>query len=263
MVFQIPLVADARFSGLIFFIISAIYTVNYMVSKKETYIRRVPAIDAIEEGIGRATELGKPVFASPGMSPRGIDTSTAAGLSMLSFAARLSARNDLRLLVPLGGSTESYTTMELARDIVETQYRLEGKTDQFTVDNLPFLSGRQFAWASAYTGMMLREQPATNIMVGVQYASAVYISEVAHEVGAMVISGTTYLSNIACLAASSDYVMIGEEMLAAGAYLSKDPGQLATIRTQDIMKFILIGILVLGVITVSFGNQLIIELLSS
>jgi hypothetical protein len=240
-----------------------IYTIYFLVTKKETYIRRVPAIDAIEEGIGRATELGKPIIASPGMSPRGIDTVTAAGLSVLSFVARLAARNDLKLITPLGGSEESYTTMELARDIVETQYRLEGKGDQFNIDNLPFLSGRQFAWASAYTGIMLREKPATNIMVGVQYASAVYISEVAHEVGAMVISGADYLSNIACLAASSDYVMIGEEMLAAGAYLSKDPGQLATIRTQDILKFILIGILVVGVIAISFGNDLIIQLLNS
>lgn len=263
MVFQIPLIAEGRFSGLIFFLMAAILTVYYVTSKKAPFIRRVPAIDAIEEGIGRATELGKPVIASPGMSPRGIDTSTAAGLSMLSFSARLAARNDLKLISPLGGSSESYTTMELARDIVETQYKLEGKADSFNLDNLPFLSGRQFAWASAYCGIMLREKPATNIMVGVQYASAVYISEVAHEVGAMVISGTTYLSNIACLAASSDYVMIGEEMLAAGAYLSKDPGQLATIKTQDIMKFILIGLLVLGVIAVSLGNQLLIDLLSS
>lgn len=263
MVFQLPLIATGRISGLIFFLIATAYTIYFLSTKKETYIRRVPAIDAIEEGIGRATELGKPIFVSPGMSPRGIDTVTAAGLSVLSFCARLSARNDLRIITPLGGSEESYTTMELARDIVETQFRLEGKVDRFNIDNLPFLSGRQFAWASAYTGMMLREKPATNIMVGVQYASAVYISEVAHEVGAMVISGADYLSNIACLAASSDYVMIGEEMLAAGAYLSKDPGQLATIRTQDIMKFILIGILVLGVIVVSFGNDLIIQLLNS
>jgi hypothetical protein len=57
--------------------------------------------------------------------------------------------------------------------------------------------------------------------------------------------------------------MIGEEMLAAGAYLSKDPKQLATIRTQDIMKFVLLGILGLGVITLSFGSELIIELLKS
>jgi hypothetical protein len=111
--------------------------------------------------------------------------------------------------------------------------------------------------------MMLREKPATNIMVGVQYASAVYISEVGHEVGAMVISGTTYLSNIACLAASSDYVMIGEEMLAAGAYLSKDPGQLSTIKTQDIMKFLIIGIVVIGIIAISLGSQVILDILNS
>jgi hypothetical protein len=263
MVFQLYPIAEGRISGLIFFLIAIIYTVYFLTTKKVPYIRRVPAIDAIEEGIGRATELGKPVIVSPGMSPRGIDTSTAAGLSILSHVSQLAARNDLKLIAPLGGSSESYTTMELARDIVESQYRLEGKPESYNVDNMPFLSGRQFAWASAYCGLMLREKPATNIMVGVQYASAVYISEVAHETGAMVISGTTYLSNIACLAASSDYVMIGEEMLAAGAYLSKDPKQLATIRTQDIMKFVLLGILGLGVITLSFGSELIIELLSS
>lgn len=263
MVFLLSPIAEGRLSGLIFFLIALGFTIYYLTTKKVPYIRRVPAIDAIEEGIGRATELGKPIIASPGMSPAGIDTSTAAGLNILSYAAKLAARNDVKLIVPLGGSSESYTTMELAREIVESQYSLEGNADSYNVDNLPFLSGRQFAWASAYCGLMLREKPATNIMVGVQYASAVYISEVGHEVGAMVISGTTYLSNIACLAASSDYVMIGEEMLAAGAYLSRDPGQLATIRTQDIMKFVLLGLLGIGVIALSFGSELIIELLNS
>jgi len=258
MVIHISPIVEGKLSGLIFFLVALALTAYYVQNKKVPYIRRVPAIDAIEEGIGRATELGKPVIASPGMSPSGIGASTVAGLSILSYTAKLCARNDLRLLSPMGGSAESYTTMELARDLV-----LEGKEAAFNIDDMPFFSGRQFAWASAYCGMMLREKPATNIMVGVQYASAVYISEVGHEVGAMVISGTTYLSNIACLAASSDYVMIGEEMLAAGAYLSRDPGQLATIRTQDIMKMVLIGILILGVITLSFANEAVITLLSS
>lgn len=263
MVIQFSPIVEGKLSGLIYFLITLALTIYYLQSKKAPYIRRVPAIDAIEEGVGRATELGKPVIVSPGMSPSGIDASTVAGLSMLSYTAKLCARNDLRMLAPMGGSEDSYTTMELARDLVETQYKLEGKEASFDIDDMPFFSGRQFAWASAYCGMMLREKPATNIMVGVQYASAVYISEVGHECGAMVISGTTYLSNIACLAASSDYVMIGEEMLAAGAYLSKDPGQLATIRTQDIMKAVLIGILVLGVIAVSLSSDVVITLLSS
>ncbi len=125
MVFQLTPIAEGKISGLIFFLIAIIYTVYYLTTKKVPYIRRVPAIDAIEEGIGRATELGKPVIASPGMSPRGIDTSTAAGLSILSHVSQLAARNDLKLIAPLGGSSESYTTMELARDIVESAWTLD------------------------------------------------------------------------------------------------------------------------------------------
>jgi hypothetical protein len=52
-------------------------------------------------------------------------------------------------------------------------------------------------------------------------------------------------------------------MLAAGAYLSRDPAQLSTIRTQDVMKMVLIAILILGVITFSFANEAVITLLSS
>lgn len=263
MVFELYPIATGKISGLIFFVAMIILTLYNLRSKIAPYIRRVPAIDAIEEGIGRATELGKPIIVSCGMSPRGVDAPTVAGLSMLAHSARMCARNDIKLLAPMGGSDQSYTVMELARDLVESQYQLEGKPEAFNIDDMPFLSGRQFAWASAYCGMMMREKPATNIMVGVQYASAVYISEVGHEVGAMVISGTTYLSNIACLAASSDYVMIGEEMLAAGAYLSKDIGQLATIRTQDIGKLIFLAILALGLVALTAGSSLVIDFLSS
>ena len=263
MTFELFPIASGKISGLLYFVIMIAFTMYNLRQRKATFIRRVPAIDAIEEGIGRATELGKPIIVSCGMSPRGVDTSTVAGLSMLAHTARLAARNDIRLLAPMGGSAQSYTVMELARDLVETQYRLEGKADSFNIDDMPFLSGRQFAWASAYCGMMMRERPATNIMVGVQYASAVYISEVGHECGAMVISGTTYLSNIACLAASSDYVMIGEEMLAAGAYLSRDPAQLATIRTQDIGKVILLALLVLGILLLTIGSGVMIDFLNS
>lgn len=263
MVLELYPIETGKLSGLLYFLVMIAFTLYYLSTRKVPYIRRVPAIDAIEEGIGRATELGKPIIVSCGMAPRGVNASTVAGLSMLAHAARLCARNDIRLMAPLGGSSESYTVMELARDLVESQYRLEGKPESFNIDDMPFLSGRQFAWASAYCGMMLRERPATNIMVGVQYASAVYISEVGHECGAMVISGTTYLSNIACLAASSDYVMIGEEMLAAGAYLSRDPGQLSTIRTQDLGKVILLAILVIGVLVITMGSNAVIDFLSS
>ena len=263
MVAHIPPFVEGRIAGLIMFVAMVVITWYYMNRGELPFIRRVPAVDAIEEGVGRATELGRPVICSPGIAVAGLDYWTVAALSMLTHVARLCARNDIPLLVPLGGSDQSYTATEVARDLVEAQYRLEGKMEAFNVDNMPFLSGRQFAWASGYVGMMLRNKPATDIMVGVQWASAMYMSEVANTVGAMQISGSTYLSNIACLATSSDYVMKGEEQTAAGAYLSRDPVQLASIRTQDIIKVLAIVVTVVGVIALAMGSDIMQVILST
>jgi hypothetical protein len=57
--------------------------------------------------------------------------------------------------------------------------------------------------------------------------------------------------------------MIGEEAVAAGAYLSQEPAQLASIRTQDIYKFIGIGLILLGWILTTVGSNLIQQILST
>jgi hypothetical protein len=252
-----------RFTGFILFVLMLALTLYFMRGGKISYIRRVPALDAIEEGIGRSAEMGRPVIASPGAAPNGVNYWTIAALSILTYVAEQCAKHDLKLFVPLGGSEQSYTLVEIARDIVESQYTLAGRREMYKVDDLPFLSGRQFAWASAYCGMMMREKPALNVMVGEQWATAIYISEVSHETGTFTLSASTYLSNVACLAVSSDYIMIGEEMVAAGAYLSKEPVQLASIVTQDLIKGLAVAFIIIGVILQSMGSNLINQILST
>lgn len=253
---------EGRIHALILLIVATVICIYYMQRKELPYIRRVPALDAIDEAIGRATEMGKPIVCSHGIAVAGFDYWTMAGLSILAYVARHCAKTDTRLIVPCGGSEQSYTVTEVARELVRTQYVLEGKPEAFRLEDMPFLSGRQFPWASAYVGMLLRERPGANIWVGVQWASAMYIAEVTYQVGAIGIAGTSYLANISVLATSADYVMIGEELPAAGAYLSKDPAQLASIRMQDIMKVIGLIILVVGVIAMTMGNYFMVKILS-
>jgi hypothetical protein len=57
--------------------------------------------------------------------------------------------------------------------------------------------------------------------------------------------------------------MLSEEQPAAGAYLSRDPAQLASIRVQDIYKFIAIGFMLLGLIAINVGSDIINRLLST
>jgi hypothetical protein len=258
------LFVSGRLVGLIFLIIMIILTYYYVNKEEKPYLRRVPAIEAIDEVIKRSVEIGRPVIASPGIADLGgVDYWTVAGLSILSYVAHLCARYDIKLVVPLGGSNTSYSTMEIARDLVQTAYIEEGNPERYNIDNLPFLSGRQFAWASAYVGLLIRDKPGTNIMMGHQAASAMYISEVANSIGAMQVGGTSYLSNVACLAASLDYLVIGEEMIAAGAYLSGDPAQIASVKTQDVMKALMVILIVLGVIALAFGSNIMESILTT
>ena len=48
----------------------AYYTWIHKQGKKLPPIRRIPALDAIEEGIGRAEEMGRPVHYCPGHTGR-------------------------------------------------------------------------------------------------------------------------------------------------------------------------------------------------
>jgi hypothetical protein len=79
----------------------------------------------------------------------------------------------------------------------------------------------------------------------------------------MTIASGSYMGNVAALSAASDYTMIGEEVLAAGAYLTQEPSALASIRTQDILKFIAIAATVIGILLIQGGSDIIIQILKT
>jgi len=67
---------------------------------RRPFVRRIPGIDAIEEAIGRATEMGRPVLFVPGVQDID-DIQTVAGLVILESVARLTAKYETPVLVPV------------------------------------------------------------------------------------------------------------------------------------------------------------------
>jgi hypothetical protein len=53
--------------------------------------------------------------------------------------------------------------------------------------------------------------------------------------------------------ACCDYCLIGEEIFAVSAYLSRDKVQLGAIFGQDIVKAIVMGLMVVGVVLTTLG----------
>jgi len=222
-------------------------------------VRRIPGIDAIDEAIGRAVEMGRPVFCSHGIANLRAATTgpqTLAGLSVLSYVAKQTVAIGADLYVPV----RQPEVWPVAADIVETEYKLAGRGDEFDPDKIPFLSNNQFGFSSNYMGMMMRDKPGANIMVGAYWAESLQLAETGSRIGAMQITGTAQTSQIPFFLVVSDYCLIGEEIYAAGAYLTNDALLIASLAGQDVGRIIAVILGLLGALTVTFGSNILLNL---
>jgi hypothetical protein len=105
----------------------------------------------------------------------------------------------------------------------------------------------------SYAELLYEVNAAANIFTGYTTHN-IFIAEHSRSIpGCSVIGSSFYLSAIAQVVISCDYTFIGQELFAAGAYISKEPEQTGYLRTVDIINGIMIGVMILGSILVSSG----------
>jgi len=261
--YKIPFVQSGRSTALILFLLAFALIIYYIRRERLPFIRRPAALDAIEEGIGRATEMGRPAIYTYGLSRGMFSYYTVAALSILRYVARMCAATETKLIVPTGGDEQSYAVRPVALEIIQNACREAGKPELFNADDVPFFSGMQFAYGMSTVGLLLSESPGFFMMSGNYGADIMMMAETGMNVGAMTITTTTSLSYAACMAGVSDYMMLGEETPAAGAYLSKDVGQIASLRNGDIFKIASILVVIVGSIILQFGIKILSDILNA
>jgi hypothetical protein len=217
---------------------------------EQLYIRKIPGIAAMEEAIGRATEMGKPVLYVPGIMD--IDEpETIASMSILGHVAEKTAEYGTPLYVP----TSKAMVMSMAQQVVKEAAVRVGRPDWFNIDNVRYLTDDQFGYVSAVDGIMVREKPATNFYLGKFYAESLILAETGFSTGAIQIAGTALPDQLPFFVAACDYTLIGEELYAASAYLSQEPVQLGSLKGQDVGKLIFVIVIILGVIARIVGLE--------
>jgi len=207
-------------------------------------IRRLAAIDALEESIGRATELGRPVHYTVGIGGVG-NEQVIASFGIARYVARKCAELGVRFLFTFSQPS----VQPVAMDLIKQAYIEAGKPEAFRPDDVMWLSDRQFAFATAVMGLVVRERVATNLLLGYFAAESLIFSEAGYRAGAIQIAGTTNSYQIPFFIATCDYTLISEELITAGAYISQEPRQVGTILGQDMIRLI-------GLILMVFGSIL-------
>ena len=224
--------------------IGAAVTVSVWLAKsgRPIKIRRIAALEAVDNAVGRATEMGRSILFVPGIQDMD-NIQTVAGLTMLGRVAKTAAEYDATIEVPTCRSL----VMEAARDTVRASYLSAGRADGFSADRITYITDDQFGYVAHVVGNMVREKPATCFYMGCFFAESLIFSETGNAIGAIQIAGTAESSQLPFFVAACDYTLIGEEFFAASAYLSGEPAQLGTLRGQDIGKFAVGALIMLGV----------------
>lgn len=241
----------SRVNVLIMFIILSfliLYYIQQAKMGKELFIRRIAGLEAVDEAVGRATEMGKEIFYIPGTQDME-NIQTIAGVTILGRVARLAAQYETRIEVPVSRSL----VMVTAREIVKEAYMKEGRPDAFQENQVHYLTDDQFGYAAAIDGKMVRQKPATIFYMGAFYAESLILAETGNSIGAIQIAGTAMPAQLPFFVAACDYTLIGEELFAASAYLSKEPKLLGSVKGQDVGKGLIILALAVGVIVHTFG----------
>jgi len=209
----------------------------------DLYIRPIAGIQEIDNAIGRATEMGRPILFVPGLS--GIsDVATLAGLSILGRVAKKAAEYDTKILVPV----RDYIVLPIAQEIVREAHYEAGRPDTYDKGSVFFITTDQFPFVAGVNGIMVRERTATNFYMGMFWAEALIMTENGSATGAIQIAGTDAITQIPFFITTCDYTLLGEELYAASAYLAKEPLMLGTLKAQDYTKLIILIFIIVGTI---------------
>ncbi len=213
------------------------------------FIRKIAGMDAVAEAVGRATEMGKPVLYISGIQDMD-NVQTVAGLTILGSISKMIAEYETHLVMP----TSRSLVMSTARETVKEAYLSAGRPDAYREDSIYYVTDEQFGFVAHVDGLMIRKRPAACFYLGAFFAESLILAETGNSIGAIQIAGTAMPTQLPFFVAACDYTLIGEELFAASAYLSRDEKMLGSLKGQDMGKLMAMIFILVGSIVATFAQ---------
>jgi hypothetical protein len=221
---------------------AVIYWIDHARRGKPINVRKIAGLEAVDEAVGRATEMGRSCLYIAGTQDIN-EIQTIASMTVLSRVAKTAAEYDAKVEVP----TSRSLVMATARETVQAAFLAAGRPDAYNQDLIYYVTDEQFGFVAYLSGMMVREKPAACFYMGAFYAESLILAETGNSIGAIQVAGTAMPAQLPFFVAACDYTLIGEEFFAASAYLSGSPEELGSLKGQDVGKVIVALLLLVGI----------------
>ena len=240
-------------SGILIFIAFAVLLLGFMYagSRWPVSIRQLRGFQLLGKELERAVESGERVHLSLGTgSLLGEESAPAlAGLTILARLASSTAMSDKPVIV----STANGALMILAQGTLATAYRKLGVESSYDPTSSRMIGPTPFSYASAIPNLLDTEDVSVHILNGSFGSEGALTADFGKRENAYVLAGTDNVQSQALLYATADYPLIGEEVFAGGAYLDNRPVHQASLRTQDVVRIVVIALMLIGTLLKTIG----------
>jgi hypothetical protein len=215
------------------------------------HLRPITAFLKLRRAVGLAVEAGTRLHVSLGRGDiTGMEAvSGLVGLKVQERIARAASISDRPPIATSGNGALGILSRDTFSDVYSS-LRAEGRFDP-TLGQVVGLTS--FSYAAGTLPVIHDEHVTANVLIGHFGAEIALANEAAERSGSLVVAGTDNVAGQAAIYAVAQEPLIGEELYVSGAYLGAGPIYLSSLRTQDILRFLLIGVIILAIVLQFFG----------
>ena len=174
---------------------------------------------------------------------------TMAGLTLLDYLAKQSVLCD----IPLTVSVADPTTLAAAQGILRRSVEQSEHSDSLPSASVHFIAPDPIAYASGVAHLIERENPALDVLIGTYGPECMLIGEAGARRDVSQVAGTTSPEALALMYPTADETLVGEEIFALGSYLDC-PAHLGSLMTEDVLRIITAGLILIGVLFCSLRS---------
>jgi hypothetical protein len=237
------------FPGLVIVIVFAGLMIIFAVAGSKypgRNLREILAFTRLRRAVGLAVEAGTRLHVSLGrggiIGPE--SGSALVGFTMLERITRAASISDRPPVATSGDSVLSI----LSQDTLRSAHRAMGIDQAYNPDSAQLTGLTPFSYAAGTMPVIRDSQVSANVLVGHFGSEAILLSDAGERAGSITIAGTDSITGQAVLFAASHEPLIGEDVFAGGAYLNAGPFHIASLRTQDVFRWAIIVIILVGAI---------------
>lgn len=217
-------------------------------------LRSIHALARLRRAIGLAVESGARLHVTLGKSS-GIGTPNAASLVALSTLDRITRISLVSDRPPVATSGEAAVSI-LSQDTLRSAYRSANVPEQYDPARGRLAGVTPLSYAAGALPVIHSEHVAANILIGTHGPESALLAEGAARENAFSLAATDSLPGQAVLYAAAEEPLIGEELFAVPAYLQAGPYHRASLRAQDILRWIIILLILIGALLKLAGVSL-------